>query len=694
MQKNNKNSESAKLRQKAEALQDTERSRSVPSTPLRDQSTQVWGHSEADYLRLIHEFEVHQIELELQNKELIAAKAKFQELAERYTELYDLAPTGYFTLSREGEILKLNLWGSQMLGKERSRLTGSRFDIAVSKETQPVFHHFLERVFTNIGKEICDVTLSTSENIPMHVRLTGIIAEDSGQCLITATDITEQKQAEEMLVKSEEYYRALFENNSTAIAIIEPDSTLSMVNEECCKMSGYTKEEIVGTSWTTLIPPGDLERLKEFNRRRMINPKDAPEKYEFTLYNKNGEIRSAVMSVTMMSNQNIKASLVDITNHKTMEESLQISEKRYKDLVENALVGIYATNLEGKFIFVNKAMSDILEFDSIEGLLQADVLSFYRNQHDREVFIELLKKSKQVFNYEVEIVTRKGKTMFLLVNAFIREEVITGMMMDISGRKQAENEIINLNAVLEQRIAERTKQLELKNKELAFHLMESEQFAYVSNHDLQEPLRNLIQFTQLLKENYGGKFDEYGNKYIDFIISSANRMKMLVTDLLVYSLLGKEREKTVVDCNRVVDAVLNDLGDSIKESSAKITVYELPTLNGFETELRLLFQNLISNAIKYQKKGNTPEINISAESNNDEWLFKISDNGIGIDAQYKDKIFVIFQRLHNRSEYEGTGIGLAHCKKIVEFHGGKIWMEPAPVPGSVFIFTMPKDDCI
>ena len=204
-------------------------------------------------------------------------------------------------------------------------------------------------------------------------------------------------------------------------------------------------------------------------------------------------------------------------------------------------------------------------------------------------------------------------------------------------------------------------------------------------------MRSLIQFTSLLNDNYSDKLGEEGKRYIDFISNSAFRMKELVKDLLEYSLLGKESIKTTIDCNKTVETVIFDLNDSINQRSAKITFKELPTIIGYETELRLLFQNLIANALKYQKQGNVPEINISAESFNNEWLFKISDNGIGIDKKHKDKIFIIFQRLHKRSEYEGTGIGLAHCKKVVEMHGGRIWVESTLGVGSNFIFTIPKN---
>ena len=227
------------------------------------------------------------------------------------------------------------------------------------------------------------------------------------------------------------------------------------------------------------------------------------------------------------------------------------------------------------------------------------------------------------------------------------------------------------------------------NKELEFRINEISQYSYITNHDLREPLSAMTHFTQLLQENYAGKFDEDGNKYIEFIHNSARRMNDLMKGLFEYSSIGQERVKRIIDCNKIVGDVLSYLDDSIKGCDARITVQELPTFDGYESELRLLFQNLIENAIKYQIKGMAPEINISAESREKDWIFSIKDNGVGIDKKHFDKIFLIFQRLHNRTEYEGTGIGLAHCKKIVELHGGKIWVESNIEGGSTFKFTIP-----
>ena len=210
----------------------------------------------------------------------------------------------------------------------------------------------------------------------------------------------------------------------------------------------------------------------------------------------------------------------------------------------------------------------------------------------------------------------------------------------------------------------------------------------MASHDLQEPLRTTSSFVELLRKQYHGKLDENADRYIDYVIQASDRMKTLIKDLLDYSRIGREKQFEPVDCNTAFDEVMADLAKVIKENKAIITAGKLPVVNAFPTELKLLFQNLISNSIKFQKPGIAPQIDISTTKENSHWHFKFRDNGIGIEKQYQQRIFIIFQRLHNRSVYEGSGIGLAHCKKIVELHGGTIWVESESGKGSTFHFTI------
>jgi light-regulated signal transduction histidine kinase (bacteriophytochrome) len=211
----------------------------------------------------------------------------------------------------------------------------------------------------------------------------------------------------------------------------------------------------------------------------------------------------------------------------------------------------------------------------------------------------------------------------------------------------------------------------------------------VASHDLQEPLQTTSGFVQLLRKQYHGHIDPTADQYIDYVVQASGRMKILIKDLLDYSRIGRGNESRQVDCNLLVQEVLADLHNVIVENQVLIKTGRLPLLNNaYPTELKSLFQNLISNSIKFRKPGVTPVLNIDAVQLNGVWQFSVKDNGIGIEEQYQERIFVIFQRLHNRSKYDGSGIGLAHSKKIAELHGGKIWVESEPGRGSTFYFTI------
>ncbi len=240
-----------------------------------------------------------------------------------------------------------------------------------------------------------------------------------------------------------------------------------------------------------------------------------------------------------------------------------------------------------------------------------------------------------------------------------------------------------------QAIDQQSLTLDAKNKEL-------EQFAYIASHDLQEPLDTISSFIGLIAEDYGDSFDDVGKESLTYIQDASCRMKNLINELLQYSRLGKNKEYTNVDCQAVLDDLKVVLQSVLEEKRAKINISNLPIVKGSEIELGLLFQNLISNAIKFMKPNTIPEIHISCIQKTDVkdvskkfWQFSVKDNGIGIPQEHKERIFAIFQRLHSREEYQGTGIGLAHCKKIVESHGGDIWLDSEQRKGSTFYFTIP-----
>jgi signal transduction histidine kinase len=227
-----------------------------------------------------------------------------------------------------------------------------------------------------------------------------------------------------------------------------------------------------------------------------------------------------------------------------------------------------------------------------------------------------------------------------------------------------------------------------KVDELARSNADLEQFAYVASHDLQEPLRMVTAYTQLLGERYRGRLDENADKFIGYASEGALRMQVLIQDLLAFSRVGRKDASKSFDCNDAVKETLLALTSAIEESGAVVTHGELPTLWADRTQIVQLFQNLIGNAIKFHGK-EPPTVSVQAEKVGEQWQFSVSDNGIGIEPQYAENVFVVFQRLHGRSDYPGNGIGLAICKKIVEGYGGKIWVESQGGSGSSFKFTMP-----
>ena len=262
------------------------------------------------------------------------------------------------------------------------------------------------------------------------------------------------------------------------------------------------------------------------------------------------------------------------------------------------------------------------------------------------------------------------------------------IFQEMRKRATAETEIRRLNADLERRVEERTTELGERAKELERSNLELQQFAYVASHDLQEPLRTISSFTQLLAKRYQNQLDDKAREFINFAVDGCKRMQMLINDLLSFSRVGTQgKEFAAVSCEAALERVLKMMKLTIEGSKARITKDPLPIVLADELQLCQLLQNLIGNAIKF-KGEDAPRIHISAEAVGIGWKIAVRDNGIGIAPEQNDRIFIIFQRLHTKMQYPGTGIGLAICKKIAERHGGKIWVEPDPEGGSVFYFTI------
>lgn len=373
-------------------------------------------------------------------------------------------------------------------------------------------------------------------------------------------------------------------------------------------------------------------------------------------------------------------------------------EHRYRTLFEQNLAGFYQSSPSGEIMDCNDAFARMLKYNSAEDLLHTNVSELYFSSENRRALLSDLIAKRKLNNYEGVLKCRDGSPMYFLANISVQlhaesgMEYFDGILIDITDRRNAE---VNLNESHERLTENKLAIIELNNnlkkqtEELAVSNEELERFAYVASHDLQEPLRMVTSFLQLLQKKYALQLDETAQKYINFAVDGAARMKNLILDLLEFSRVSSVKvPHAIVSLDEVLVKTLHGLKTAIDESGAVITVSSLPVIRGNEFQLIQLFQNLISNAIKY-KSDNKPRIEISYTESTSGWTFLVKDNGIGIDPKFQEKVFIIFQRLHNKSAFMGTGIGLAICKKIVELHGGKIWLE-CENDGTTFYFTLNK----
>ena len=383
----------------------------------------------------------------------------------------------------------------------------------------------------------------------------------------------------------------------------------------------------------------------------------------------------------------------DITERKTAESILKESEDQLTIATQIAKLGYWEFDVTKNLFKFNDQFYSIFKTtaEAVGGYTMSSERFAGLFVHPDDIPIvareasESIKSSDSRYSRQIEYRIKfvNGGIGYVLARFFIlknelgRTIKIFGAIQDITDRKKAEETLLRSEADLEIK----NKQLQQKNKEL-------EQFAFVASHDMQEPLRTTSSFVELLQKQYKGKLDERADRYLNFISQSSDRMKVLIKDLLDYSRIGRKKELDEVDCNIMLQEVCEDLGCAITETGAKIEAVRLPVIKGYSTEIKQLFQNLVANAIKFRRQNEAPYINIGVKGKGDCWEFTFKDNGIGIEERHMERIFIIFQRLHNRREYEGSGIGLAHCKKIVELHGGKIWIESKPGEGSTFYFTL------
>ena len=490
---------------------------------------------------------------------------------------------------------------------------------------------------------------------------------------------------------------AVIASSLSATMITDLEGHITYINPAFLRLWGYERrEEILGRQLADYVL--DSEQATEMLASLRQNGTWAGEHVALC---RNGTLRIVQRSATVVTDAAgeqlcLASSFVDVTDRKYVEQSLRTSEARYRNIVEAVPVGIVLTNELGAITYYSAQAREMFGLEDDQFALGTNYRAWLapgQQCHDRRntggdpgliprTEVRLLRSDRSEYWAEV--------TSVLLDEGFVLSGQRRGsiiVVQDISDRKQA-------NEALARYAAE----LERSNQEL-------EQFAYVASHDLQEPLRMVASYVQLLAKDYGDKLDADADEYIGYAVDGARRMQRLIDDLLAFSRVGTRGQQfQPVDCNQLLQDVLLGLKLAIEESGASITYAELPTIMADRGQVYQLLQNLIANALKFRGDA-PPHIHVSAtwhaggegantgpNISSDEgpsWVFAVADNGIGIDPQYSERVFVIFQRLHSRAQYSGTGIGLAICKKIVERHGGRIWVDSTLDQGATFYFRLP-----
>jgi PAS domain S-box-containing protein len=620
-----------------------------------------------------------------------AATRHLAQVEGRYRGLLEAAPDAMVVVNQAGEITLLNVQAEQRFGYRRDELLGQTIKTIIPEG-------FAERLIADGMRSAADALAQQigtgieltgrrkdASEFPIEIMLSPLASADG--ILVTAAirDISVRKAAERHLAQMEGRYRGLLEAAPDAMVVVNQAGEITLLNVQAEQRFGYRRDELLGQTIRSIIPDGFAERLIADGMRSAADAlaQQIGTGIELTGRRKDGsEFPIEIMLSPLESAEGIlvTAAVRDISVRKAAEKHLAQMEGRYRGLLEAAPDAMVVVNQTGKITLLNvqaeqrfgyrrdELLGQTIKTIIPEGFAERLIADGMRSAADAlaqqiGTGIELTGLRKDGSEFPIEIMLSPLQSaQGILVTAAIR---------DIALRKAAEAQLL-----------QKMTDLDRSNQEL-------EQFAYLASHDLQEPLRMVASYTQLLSRRYKGKLDSDADEFIAFAVDGAARMQRLIQDLLAYSRVGtKGRELVDTSGEDALRQALINLRAATEQSGAEVTHDPLPVVLADNVQLVQLFQNLVGNAIKYQG-GEMPRIHISAARNGGgRWVISVQDNGIGIEPQYFDKIFGMFQRLHRRDEYPGTGIGLAICKKIAERHGGAMSVESQVGRGSTFRFSV------
>jgi PAS domain S-box-containing protein len=640
--------------------------------------------------------------------------ADVHEVNARLRAVLDAAVDGIVTIDEEGIIESANPAFSNIFGYDPAEIVGVDIKILMAEAYRGEFDRRLQNLleqgeYKTIGTGGEAVGLRKDRSVfPIELAFNEVRVPGCRLFAGIIRDISDQKRIEEALRLSEERFSKAFRSSPDALMLARANGVIFEVNEGFERIFGYTRDEAIGSTAGELglfLVEGDRLHVRSLFEEdgRLVD-------HEIDLQTKSGECRHTSLSVEGITVQGEPCLLVifrDETERRIAEQKLRESENRYRAIFELSAVGQAEVEAETrKFLSVNRRYCAITGY-SQEELLKlkvADVTHPDDRAYDEERFDRTLSNLQMEHVSEKRYLRKDGSVRWVDVRGRLMRDAdgaphrIVEIISDITDRRLAENALRDseralrsLNETLEQRVAQRTDELIRANQVLEQRNRALRDFANVASHDLREPLRKIQTFADLIEEEYGAGMGE-GRAYLERMRAVAERMTDLLNDLRSFSRLGSGFSPFVrTELNEIIQEVISDLEPRVKETGAVLDIGDLPAVYGIRSHLRQLFQNVITNALKFRKKDVEPHVQIYSDEPTEPGTVRIivSDQGIGFDPAYAERIFGPFQRLHRRTAYEGTGMGLAICRRIVEHHGGTMTAESRPGEGARFIITLP-----
>jgi PAS domain S-box-containing protein len=482
------------------------------------------------------------------------------------------------------------------------------------------------------------------------------------------------------VVEALEFTRKIMDTFPVGQATYHVSGKCIYANETIARIVGATQEQLISQNFYHIEfwkNSGLFEAIVEAFR---INAPQRIEIQMLTAFGRHLWVDSQVVPFIWGGEQHVLLVFTDLTERHNMENELRKSEERFSQMAEIAGEWIWEVDVNGLFTYSSPVIERLLGYlpeELVAKLHFYDLFEEKAREVLKQQIINSIQAKEPIIGFLNTNIHKNGKLVILETNAgviFDENGHLTGYLgscLDLSERIRTQEELVTTLA-----------ELKRSNREL-------EEFAYVASHDLQEPLRIIVSYLQLVERRYKELLDDKGQDFIKRAVAGAKRMQTLIEDLLAYSRISASAKPfAVVDTTEIFKESLDMLRLFVKDSGANISADKLPVVKGDKSQIVRVFINLIGNAIKFCE--NKPEIRISATERSKDWLFSVADNGIGIQSEYKERVFEIFQRLHSRDDYPGTGIGLAISRKIVQRHGGEIWLESEPGLGTTFYFTIKK----